>query len=257
LGEGYFIMLRYKGILAASVLGSAFALSGAAYAADLGRDRGDRKWESEESSADIWGRGWVVRARALYVVPDESSSNWRNAGDATRHRLSIDSSVVPEVDISYFFNRHIAAEVILGVTPHTIKAKGDLAETIATRGVIGDAWLLPATALLQYHFDPIAGAKPYIGAGVNYTVFFGADAGPNYDNLKLDNRFGWALQAGVDIPIGDRWFLNVDVKKIFLDTTAQVDVRGGNHVTVDAQIDPWVFGFGVGYRFGGAPAPLK
>jgi outer membrane protein len=201
----------------------------------------------------------VLRARALYVVPQEGTHDWKvdgAAADANKH-VSISSSIVPEADISYFFNRHLAAEVILGVTPHEIDGKGDLAGT----GKIGDAWLLPATALLQYHFDPLGGVKPYVGAGVNYTVFFGESTGPNYDNLKIDNHFGWALQAGVDVPIGRNWFLNVDVKKVFLDTTTHVDLIGANnvrnHVDVGTQIDPWVVGFGIGYRFGAAAAPLK
>jgi outer membrane protein len=245
-------MYKYKSLSATAAFAAMFALSGAASAADLGRDHGDRKWDGDQGYSDSWGPGWVLRARSLYVLPDESTSNWRGAG-ARNHQLSIDSSIVPEADISYFFNRHLAAEVILGVTPHTIKAKGDLAGA----GNIGEAWLLPATALLQYHFDSIAGAKPYIGAGVNYTVFFGEDTGPNFRNLKIDNQFGYAVQAGVDIPIDQHWFLNVDVKKIFLDTTAHVDTAGGAHVDVDTRIDPWVFGFGVGYRFAAGPAPLK
>jgi outer membrane protein len=247
-------MLTFERLIVAATLGVAFTLSAGAQAADLGgRNYDDRKWEGERSAADMWGPGWVVRGRALYVAPDEAAKNWRGAGVANPG-LSISDSVVPEVDISYFFNRHLAAEVILGVTPHTIKGAGDLAGL----GDIGDVWLLPATALLQYHFDSIGGVKPYVGAGVNYTVFFGADAGPSYRNLSVDNNFGWAVQAGLDIPLDNHWFLNVDVKKIFLDTSAHVDVAANNaHVAVDTQIDPWVVGVGVGYRFGGGYAPLK
>ena len=104
--------------------------------------------------------------------------------------------------------------------------------------------------------NSFSGVKPYIGAGVNYSVFFGEGAESGYKNLKIDNQFGWALQAGVDIGIGRNWYLNLDVKKIFLETTAHVEA-GLSPISVDAQIDPWVFGLGVGYRFGGASAPLK
>jgi outer membrane protein len=246
-------MLTLERLVVAATLGVAFTLSAGAQAADLGgRISDDRKWEGERSYGDQWGPGWVVRGRALYVAPDEASKNWQGLA-AGPHGLSITDSIVPEADISYFFNRHLAAEVILGVTPHTIKGAGDL----AGGGDIGDVWLLPATALLQYHFDSIGGVKPYVGAGVNYTVFFGEDAKNGYSNLSVDNHFGWALQAGLDIPIDNHWFLNVDVKKIFLDTTAHVDAGANTHVAVDTQIDPWVVGVGVGYRFGGGYAPLK
>lgn len=247
-------MSALKHFAAAVALGAAFTLTAGAQAADLGgHDRLDSHWDPESGYGDNWGPGWVLRFRSLYVVPDEDTSDWRaNAPLPAGPDVSISNSVVPEADISYFFNRHLAAEVILGVTPHDIDGK----DGIAGLGKVGDAWLLPATVLLQYHFDSIKGVKPYVGAGVNYTVFFDEKAGPNYRDFKLDNEFGWALQAGVDIPIDNHWFLNVDVKKIFLETTAQVDL-GATHIETDARIDPWVIGFGVGYRFGGAPALLK
>ena len=133
--------------IAAATLGVAAILSVTAQAADLGgRYGGERKWESEPSYDQGGGPGWMVRFRGLYVLPDAASSNWRGA-PVTHPDLSIDSSVVPEADISYFFTNHIAAEVIIGVTSHDIDGEGDL------RGKIGDVWLLPATALLQYHFE--------------------------------------------------------------------------------------------------------
>lgn len=107
--------------------------------------------------------------------------------------------------------------------------------------------------MLQYHFDAGHGIKPYVGAGVNYTMFFGEDA-KDVDSLELENSFGWGLQAGVDIHLRDNWFLNVDVKKLWLDTEAKVN---GGAITTDVAIDPWIVGVGLGYRFGGAPDALK
>jgi outer membrane protein len=40
--------------------------------------------------------------------------------------------------------------------------------------------------------------------------------------------------------------LNMDIKKIYLNT--DVSVNNGA-VTADVDLDPWVFGVGVGYRF--------
>ncbi|MEJ2229164.1 MAG: OmpW family outer membrane protein, partial [Alphaproteobacteria bacterium] len=165
---------------------------------------------------------------------------------------AIDNSVVPELDFTYFFNKNLAVEVIAVVTPHTIDGK----QGLSALGEVGDVWLLPPTVLLQYHFDLGNGIKPYIGAGVNYTVFFGEDEGPNYTNLKVDNGFGFAAQAGVDIHLEGNWFLNVDVKKIWLDTELSVDYNGSTYTT-DVDVDPLIVGVGLGYRFGGYTAPLK
>ena len=97
--------------------------------------------------------------------------------------------------------------------------------------------------------------KPYVGAGVNYTVLFNEDAGPSYSNLELDNNFGWALQAGFDCHLRANWFFNVDVKKLWLDTDASVSL-GATPVTADVDIDPWIVGVGFGYKFGGHLEPL-
>ncbi len=180
---------------------------------------------------------WMIRARALGVVPQEDSSISPIGGKA-----SVDNSLVPEVDFTYFFTDNIAAEVIAGVTPHNVTAKGTSLGNVD----VGDVWLLPPTMTLQYHFTDLAGGvKPYIGAGVNYTVFFNEDAGA-LSSVKYDNSFGGALQAGIDIPLQDNWYLNLDVKKVFIDTTAKFN---GGAVRADVDIDPLLMGVGIGYRF--------
>ena len=67
-------------------------------------------------------------------------------------------------------------------------------------------------------------------------------------SLKLVDRFGEALQVGFDYNIKGHWFLNVDVKQIFLNTKANaVTVLGP--VSAKTSLDPLVVGVGVGYRF--------
>jgi outer membrane protein len=84
-----------------------------------------------------------------------------------------------------------------------------------------------------------------VGAGVNYTHFFNEDAG-SLNSVKYDDSFGFALQAGVDIPIQDNWYFNIDVKKVYIDTTAKFSPSG---VRADVDIDPWLVGVGIGYKF--------
>lgn len=203
------------------------------------------------------GAGWMVRLRGIGVLPEEGSSGWVLDGSrVTGADVGISDTVVPELDITYFFNKNIAVELILAVTPHDVDGTGPLIQGF---GKIGDVWLLPPTLTLQYHFDQFSGFKPYVGAGVNYTIFFNEDSGKNYSNLKLENSFGFALQAGVDIHLHDNWYFNVDVKKLWLDTEASVrlDPVVPGRVRADVDIDPWIVGVGLGYRFGGIEAPLK
>ena len=236
-------MKACKALLMAAVGLCAMSMTGAV-AADLD---GSLKDSSDYGYSTVYGP-WMVRGRILGVIPDEGTSNWIGVDPASD--LDIDNSVVPELDITYFFTNNIAAELILGVTPHDITGVGG---TSIDGADIGSVWLLPPTLLLQYHFELDQGIKPYVGAGVNYTVFFNEDAGNGFTSLELENSFGWALQAGVDIPIQDNWYFNIDVKKLWLDTEATVD----GAVTADVDIDPWIIGVGLCYRFGGYEVPLK
>jgi outer membrane protein len=190
-------------------------------------------------AAEAWSP-WMIRGRVLGVFPDASGSVDQIPGSD----LDIDNSVVPELDITYFFTPNIAVEVILGVTPHDIKGAGTIV------GVdVGKAWLLPPTITLQYHFTNFGAFKPCVGAGPNYTIFFDQKAaGGVVTDLDIENTFGFALQAGFDFMINRHWGFNVDVKKIYLrpDFTATV---GGTPMTGNAKIDPWLVGAGVTYRF--------
>jgi outer membrane protein len=212
---------------------AAVAVSGA-WAADVATKAPSKAAAAESRSP------WMIRARALWVRPDASGEIDQIAGSD----LDIDSSVVPELDISYFVTPNIALELVLGVTPHDISGAGTIS------GVdVGKAWLLPPTLTLQYHFTDFGAFKPYVGAGPNYTVFFNQDAaGGVVTALDLENSFGFALQAGFDFMIDRHWGFNVDVKKIYLrpDLTATI---GGVPMTGNAKIDPLLVGTGVVYRF--------
>jgi len=176
---------------------------------------------------------WLIRARVVTVVPDESASVTGLGGS-----VDIDTSVIPEIDITYFFAENWAAELVLGTSNHEVTATPSNID-------LGDVWLLPPTLTLQYHFTPKAQFRPYIGAGVNYTIFYGADKG-GVASIEYDNAFGFALQGGMDYDLGNNWVFNVDVKKIWLST--DVSINGGA-ITADVDIDPWFFGTGIGYRF--------
>ncbi|MFZ4761435.1 MAG: OmpW/AlkL family protein [Alphaproteobacteria bacterium] len=173
----------------------------------------------------------LVRARAVDVISQESSSV------SIGGTVNIDDSVVPELDFSYFVTPNVALELIAGITPHHVKTNSGIN--------VGKAWLLPPTLTAQYHFSDFEAVKPYIGAGVNYTHFFNADGGA-LNAVNYDDSFGLALQAGVDVPIKDNWYFNLDVKKIFISTKVKFSPSG---VSAKVDIDPLLVGVGVGYRF--------
>lgn len=177
---------------------------------------------------------WKVRLRAIAVIPTSVSYELSAASD-----VKISSSIVPELDFTYFFTKNLAAELILGTTPHTVKL-----QTGTTKTNLGKVWLLPPTLNLQYHF-PVDGITPYIGAGINYTIFYGAkDDGAS---LSYTNSVGFSTQLGADFKVSDKWYINLDIKKLFLKT--DVTLKGTpNTVLNGVKIDPWVIGLGIGTR---------
>lgn len=194
---------------------------------------------------DTWNP-WMIRVRALGVLPQkqEKSNVKLNGEGQVGSNISITNSVVPELDISYFFTKNIAVELILGTTPHNVKAAGSLASV----GRIGRTWLLPPTLTLQYHFYLTENIKPYVGAGINYTFFYNNKSRNDFTGFKLENDVGFALQVGLDYMIDQHWGINFDVKKIWLRPDAKAYL-GDIVVKTKAKIDPWLIGVGVTYKF--------
>lgn len=185
---------------------------------------------------------WLVRARAIAIMPDESASKLTVIGGEAD---SISTEVVPEIDITYFFNSYIAAELVLATAQHDVKATG----TALGKVDLGDVRILPPTLTLQYHPLPEGMFSPYIGAGINYTHFFDESSGPVATSITYRDSMGPALQAGLDIYVTDNWLINIDAKKVFIDTTAHVTTAPTTTIIGDVKINPWILGAGVGYRF--------
>lgn len=183
---------------------------------------------------------WQFRLRGIVVSPDESADIEAIGGD-----VDISTAIVPEFDISYFFNENWSVELILATAKHDVEAIGTAAGDID----LGHVWLLPPTLTAQYHFTG-GDFVPYLGAGPNLTLFYGVDEGPTADSVDYDTSVGFAVQGGFDFMLNDKWFLNLDVKKLFLGTDATIDATTALGATVDAEVDinPWIFGFGVGVK---------
>lgn len=180
------------------------------------------------------------RLRAIDVIPNESATIEAIGGD-----VELSSAIVPELDITYFFTPNWSAELILGTTKHDVTAVGTAAGDLD----LGSVKLLPPTLTGQYHFGT-EGFIPYLGAGLNMTLYYGVDEGPVADNVEYATSIGYAFQGGFDYMLNDKWFINVDVKRLFLSTTATVDATTALGATVDADVDihPWIFGIGFGMK---------
>lgn len=190
------------------------------------------------STVAVADDSWLMRIRGINMNPDVSSTVNVIGGAA-----DIDSDTVPELDITYFFTDNIAAELILATTRHRVDVSGSTLGNVD----LGKVSLLPPTLTAQWHFIPDGTFRPYVGAGLNYTIFYDESAPRGTVNsINYRNNIGYALQAGMDFGIDDHWGINADIKKIFLNTDL---VLNGGGITADVDIDPWVFGLGVAYRY--------
>lgn len=169
-----------------------------------------------------------VRLRAIYMEVDSGTSPNLN--------VAVEDRWIPEVDLSYWLTDHVALELVL-----TYPQKHD----VSLNGVpIGSVKHLPPTLMLQYHFLPKQAFQPYLGVGVNYTKFSSVNLANGAITMD-DSSTGLALQAGFDYRLSRSLYVNVDFKKVKIDSDLYLN---GARVT-NLKIDPWLLGVGLGWRF--------
>ena len=206
----------------------------------------------------------VVRMRVAYVNPDESSklgsvsaaagSTYSNLMSADS-KLSVGNNTIPELDISYYFTKNIAAELILATgTRHDVSIVSNSGDLL--NQPLGSVNILPPTLTAQWHFNPDQMIDPYIGAGVNYTHSFDRNLATTAvaagKAIHIDqDMFGVVAQAGVDINLGSGWLINADVKYVTMNTNVNLTLDNGATWTKidDLDINPWIFGVGIGKKF--------
>ena len=177
---------------------------------------------------------WMVRLRGVHLNSANKDSTNPNLN------LSISNKWLPEVDLTYFFTPNVAVEgVLTWPQKHTVYSAG---------APIGSLKELPPTLMLQYHFTDISGGaiKPYLGVGINYTRFSSVNIANGAYGVKRSS-VGMALQAGVDFAVTKGFSLNLDVKKVWINTDVMNASTGMDQGTF--KVDPVLFGVGFGYRF--------
>jgi outer membrane protein len=168
----------------------------------------------------------------LANIDPDSSSRGVVADDA----VAVEDDTAAYITYSYMYTDNIGVEV-LASTPftHDITLNGSK---------IAEGELLPPTVSLQYHFSPGQNVRPYVGAGINWTIFLDDKATNTITSIDLDDSVGLAVQVGVDVDINKEWFFNASLRKISIDTTAKTNLGD-----IEVDIDPTVLSLGVGFRF--------
>ena len=177
---------------------------------------------------------WMVRVRAVDIL-------YQNGQTGTVQDLNVKAKNqwIPEFDVSYFFTKNIAAELVL-TWPQQVNI------TALGGQNVGKITALPPSLLAQYHFTDLGAFKPYVGAGINYTIF------GNRQNFVLPvqvepSSVGFVGQVGMDYMLDKNWGLNVDVKYATMATNVQTVSNGANIGKLT--LNPWMPAVGVTYKF--------
>ena len=181
----------------------------------------------------------LLRGRLVGILPDDRDNSITVIGG----HIAVSNSITPEVDLSYFLTDHIAVEGEAGITRNSLTAE----DTALGDARVGHVWGAPLVALLQYHFLPRSRWNPYAGVGVSFLPYFDAQpAGGLVQQLSVRSEVGAAFQAGIDLEITDRWYGNLDIKKLLVSSYASVN---DGEITSTGHVSPIIVGIGIGYRF--------
>lgn len=214
----------------------------------------------------------IIRAGYSIVNPDDKSSGI-SAGDDLGSGVDVRKGSGLGINAVYFLHDKWAIE-LLAATPfsHDLvlnpipnpafdrETNPDVSPVLDPGGSLGEAKQLPPTLSLLYYWGDNDKFHPYLGIGVNYTMFFdeeftAARTEAGFSNLSLDNTFGLSAQWGMDIDINDKWLVNMSMRWIDIDTDAEfiIDNAGlgltNQPATVAVDVDPFVYTLSMGYRF--------
>ncbi|KQA97481.1 outer membrane protein OmpW [Vibrio metoecus] len=187
----------------------------------------------------------IVRVGVASVVPNDSSDKILGS----QSELAVNSNTQLGLTLGYMFTDNISFEV-LAATPFSHK----ISTNLLGLGDIAETKHLPPTFMVQYYFGESGSTfRPYVGAGLNYTTFFDEGFNSTGNNatltdLKLDDSWGLAANAGFDYKLNESWFLNASVWYANIETTASYKF-GGAAQSTDVKINPWVFMIAGGYTF--------
>ncbi|MFM1896985.1 MAG: hypothetical protein RLZZ385_2059 [Pseudomonadota bacterium] len=199
----------------------------------------------------------ILRVGATNVSPDESSSliSTTSTGALAGTSVGVDDNTQAGLNLVYMLSDNLGVEV-LAATPfeHDLSAAG-LSQYGFRTTDLGSTKQLPPTVSALYFFGNSASMiRPYVGVGGNYTTFFSKDLSASAiselgaANLELDDSWGLAARAGIDIELSANWLINASVWAIDIETDASFNSALGM-VTADVAIDPMVYMISLGYRF--------
>lgn len=192
---------------------------------------------------------WLIRAGVGMVAPTGDLSVTIDGGEAGSFtaKIEADDATSFVFDVTWMATDNLGIE-LLAAWPfeHDVVVRAD--------GESASPWSveqLPPTLSVQWHFMPDAKVRPYVGAGISYVMFSGEKNKypEDFDPIRIGDEFTWSVQAGMDIALGDTWFVNLAIRYIDLTVTVESYDEGGVYEKLDLPVDPFVYALNIGRKF--------
>lgn len=203
---------------------------------------------------------WIGRIGIGYLSINSSTSTVDIVGTGPVPGTGIEAGDSTSLvgTIGYMLTDNWALELLLALPfEHDLTSNVALSGALGSAGTIATTKQLPPVLSFNYHFMPKKTWRPYVGAGINYTIFFdeqttGALRNAGYTDLELGDSLGLALQAGIDIDVTKEWFMNATVMWVDINTDAKISGVNGAFGPLeinDIELDPFVFMVQIGTTF--------
>ena len=188
---------------------------------------------------------WRYGGRISWVNADTSSNELGHTGSA----LELRSGLGAEFDATLMFSDLFGVELSIGASAHLLETNGgDLGTSD-----LGRLWLMPLTAIAQYHYPIYGPWDPYVGLGITWAIPFFKESGDASDagieEMEFDGRPAAAAQIGVNYQMDTRWYANIDLRYSGTSLDAQEKTAEEEFPTGTLDANPLTVSLGVGYKF--------
>lgn len=186
------------------------------------------------SAEEGWSRtDWIVRAGMSRVDPRSTSLTL-----ASGEQVVVEADTGVSLEAAILLRQRWGLEIFAAPNfrhPLRLRSAAGLADFGRTDQTL-------EILSVQYHLNPEGRVRPYLGVGLAYAGY--NDSTPA--GIDLDRSFGAALQAGMDIGVSPRWFVNLSAR--WADVDSRVALSGVD--LGSARIDPMIYSVNVGFRLG-------
>jgi outer membrane protein len=180
-----------------------------------------------------------VKVGVSGLIFDDKTTSTTPAGLG---QAEVNDTVIPTLMLTYYFDRNWAVELFCCFAQLNVEGQSG---ALAGLGKLASTWVFPPMLTAQYHFDGMGPLKPYVGAGVQYIHYFDESSNRTATTVDFEDSWGFVLQAGTDIDLGNGLSLGLDAKKVWEDTK----LTYSDGVVAKHDLDPWVLTANLGYRF--------